>query len=235
MLKYLIIFALLPTASARAEELAGDLPGWQMNYAFQTKGSGLALSPSGSGFVFSFPMSGSKTNPSIPYLTGQWAGYLTYTKLIKKVISALTLVNGQSVVVTGNITTSAPSVVFNWQSEPQNTCPGAPAAFHPYIQSVSGNHWWGHAQSGNAFVPLTAGPFAIVIPVVSSAWSNEDGHFAGEYDAVSGTYPYLAAWQRDIASVYGIGGTFGGGCFFGHGVNVSGGTATFQVLSFQIL
>jgi hypothetical protein len=29
--------------------------------------------------------------------------------------------------------------------------------------------------------------------------------------------------------------TFGGGCFFGHGVNVSGGTARFALISYTIL
>ena len=36
------------------------------------------------------------------------------------------------------------------------------------------------------------------------------------------------------AAMQEIGMTFGGGCFFGHGVSVANGTATFQLLSYSL-
>jgi hypothetical protein len=50
----------------------------------------------------------------------------------------------------------------------------------------------------------------------------------GEFGTLSATTQ--AGFAATLASVSQIGMTFGGGCFFGHGVNVSGGTAAFELL-----
>ena len=44
------------------------------------------------------------------------------------------------------------------------------------------------------------------------------------------------AWgfQDALGDLGHVGMTFGGGCFFGHGVNISGGTARFSLISYTV-
>ena len=44
---------------------------------------------------------------------------------------------------------------------------------------------------------------------------------------------YAAAFMDTLQNVNSIGVSIGGGCFYGHGVNVSGGTAQLQLLSYS--
>ena len=59
-------------------------------------------------------------------------------------------------------------------------------------------------------------------------WSSVYGK-TGNYDATA-----LAGFRDALANLGHIGMTFGGGCFFGHGVNVSGGTARFVLIGYTI-
>jgi hypothetical protein len=52
---------------------------------------------------------------------------------------------------------------------------------------------------------------------------------SGDDDATA-----LAGFQDALGNLGRVGMTFGGGCFFGHGVNVSGGTARFALISYTI-
>ena len=60
-------------------------------------------------------------------------------------------------------------------------------------------------------------------------WSSVLGKF-GNYDAAS-----LAGFSAALQNVSSLGLTFGGGCFFGHGVNVSNGTARFILSEYSVI
>jgi hypothetical protein len=116
--------------------------------------------------------------------------------------------------------------VFKYDSEPGNTC-DTPATVRPFFwghKAGSGefDRWW---SNPTAFV-LTSGTATVTVGLTQDQWSSVYGK-PGNYDAVS-----AAGFQQAISKLDYIGMTFGGGCFFGHGVNVSGGTAQFRILSF---
>ena len=86
--------------------------------------------------------------------------------------------------------------------------------------------WW----SRQGFIPLSAaGTFSIEVPLTPDRWSGVSGQLATE-DASS-----LSWFDRMVkASVPSrVGLVFGGGCSYGHGLYVSGGTATVTVTEFE--
>jgi len=68
---------------------------------------------------------------------------------------------------------------------------------------------------------LVAGSGALTVPLTAGQWSSVFGKL-GNRDASS-----LDEFRHAEKYVVQVGLVFGGGCFFGHGVNVSGGTAKF--------
>ncbi len=152
--------------------------------------------------------------------TGDWAGYLLPNR------SAYSLTTADTLVMTAQLLTTAPTT-FNFNSEPSNTCP-SPAHFRPYIQSgqsfADGTRWWSSPQAFLLDQSVAGLQTTLVLPLDPSQWSGVYGEFANQ-DATT-----LANFQQSLSSITYIGLTAGGGCFFGHGVNTSGGTATFQVL-----
>lgn len=162
--------------------------------------------------VFSFPDAA----------TGLWAGYLTSGYVGQVPINPI--IAGQTLVVEGHVTAAA-DTVFNFY--PDSTCPVAPN-FRPYIEGafLSPNpalRWW----SNPVCQFLQDGNFALSVPFSPESWSDADGIFATDPSAAPGFAQTLAAPVR-------IGLTFGGGCFFGHGVNVSGATAQFKITKCHI-
>ncbi len=83
--------------------------------------------------------------------------------------------------------------------------------------------WWANPVS----YTLANGLITLSVPLTGDQWSSVFGAFGSDPAAA-------AAFADSLANVNGIGVTFGGGCFFGHGVNVSGGPATFQLLSYSV-
>ena len=84
--------------------------------------------------------------------------------------------------------------------------------------------WWSNPVS----YTLADGTITLTTPLTPDQWSSVLGKF-GNTDATS-----LAGFQNALANVGNVGMTFGGGCFFGHGVNVAGGTAQFKLLNYVI-
>lgn len=126
------------------------------------------------------------------------------------------------------VTTGSPT--FNYVlNDPSNTC-GTPASVRPYFQQANDNYanefgrWWANPIS----YTLQAGQVTMTVPIDPGQWSSVYGKL-GNTDAAS-----LVGFQAALRSVGNIGMTFGGGCFFGHGVNISGGTAQFLVLNYSI-
>ncbi len=165
-----------------------------------------AISSGASGFEVQFPDA----------KTGKWAGYLLPDA------SSYSLTTADTLVITAKLTTTAP-VIFNYQSNPDNTC-SFPAHFRPYLQSKTSVSWWSNPQAFLLDQSMAGLQTTLVLPLDPSQWSDVSGIFANQDENT------LAYFQQSLANLAGIGLTAGGGCFFGHGVNTSGGTATFQVL-----
>ena len=109
-----------------------------------------------------------------------------------------------------------------------NTCI-APATVRPFLLahddwSSEYGRWW----SNPIAYELTAGSTTLTVPLTSDAWSDVNGRF-GNYDAAT-----AAAFNDAITHMTKVGLTFGGGCFFGHGVSVSNGTANFYLTDYEV-
>jgi hypothetical protein len=76
--------------------------------------------------------------------------------------------------------------------------------------------------------PLAVGRRTLTVPVAPSQWSSVLGK-VGNVDGVA-----RAGFESAVRNVSSLGLTFGGGCFFGHGVNVQGGTARFVLVNYEI-
>lgn len=132
-------------------------------------------------------------------------------------------IKGKSLVFEVEVVAS-PGTVFNFMSDPDNTGT-APAAAHAYIQknTIGGagvdERWWCFTK----IWPLQNGKATMVCPLDPSQWSDVDGHHADE------TPELTAAFNAVVQAPIFIGLTLGGGLYYGHGVNVSNGTAQFRL------
>ena len=86
------------------------------------------------------------------------------------------------------------------------------------------DRWWSNPRA----VTLAAGTTTITVPLTADAWSSVNGKF-GNADA-----PTKFAFDKALLNVSRFGVTFGGGCSFGHGVNVRNGAATFSLTDYSI-
>jgi hypothetical protein len=124
-------------------------------------------------------------------------------------------------------TTGAP--VFQYALNPNNTCTN-PAAVRLFIQrqgdTMEVDHefyrWWSKAAA-----KLTAGTATLTVPLMPDQWMSVLGK-AGNLDQIA-----TAGFRAALQNVGNIGMTFGGGCFAGHGMNISGGTARFSLTSYR--
>ena len=129
-------------------------------------------------------------------------------------------------------TTGAPRILLAQGPEP--TC-RTPPSTRPYLEAsgwtamppaYSYMRWW----SRQGFIPLgEAGTFTIAVPLTPDRWSGVSGQLATE-DGSS------VSWfnQMVTASVPSrVGLVFGGGCSYGHGLSVSGGSATLTIAQFE--
>ena len=156
--------------------------------------------------------------------SGLWDGYLLTGVGTKRAPAKL---SGTMVITLACI--SAPSVVFRWDSESGNVgCP-TPANARPIIYSglkslvkSGSDRWWAHSIA----YTLTNGTATLTIPLTPGNWSNVNGVL----DVNNPT-----GFQACLNSVSWVGMTFGGGCFYGHGVNVEGGNAQFIISDFRIV
>jgi hypothetical protein len=131
--------------------------------------------------------------------------------------------------VTMQVTAAGP-VVFFYQFDPANTC-SAPASVRPFIWahghslgSEEFDRWW----SNQVAFPLQAGTTTLTVPLTPDRWSSVFGRLGTESAATE------QAFKSALSDVTSLGVTFGGGCYFGHGVNVQGGRAEFSILKYQV-
>jgi hypothetical protein len=166
----------------------------------------LPLRDEGSALTFDFPQSS--------------AGSMNYLYTA----SPLTIIRG-TLVVALRVITSGP-VVFNLLG-PCST--GIPPSVRPLIWANGngdGNYdrWWSNPRSFS----LAAGTATISVPLQPAAWSSVNGQFGNAGPDVQ--YQF----EKALLNVSRLGLTFGGGCSFGHGIFVTGGSASFALTDYHI-
>jgi hypothetical protein len=130
------------------------------------------------------------------------------------------------------ITTETPAFVYNLQ--PDNTC-NYPAHVRFLLQEsgddLSGTNgkqyfrWW----SNSVAYQLASGPANLRASLTDlSQWTSVFGEKANASAAA------VVGFKQAIANLGNVGLSFGGGCFYGHGVRVSGGGASFALTSYKI-
>ena len=75
---------------------------------------------------------------------------------------------------------------------------------------------------------MAAGTVKLTVPLNPSQWQDTWGHIGNSSAEAT------AGFKSSLANPTQIGITFGGGCFFGHGVRAQDGTARFKVTDFKI-
>jgi hypothetical protein len=140
--------------------------------------------------------------------------------------SPLTSVQG-TLVVSFTITASGP-VVFNSLDPLSSQCT-LPISVRPFFWA-NGNgegpydRWWSNPR---AFT-LAAGSGTLTVPLKPENWSSVNGRF-GNADIDT-----KFQFERALLNVTRLGLTFGGGCSFGHGINIRGGSASFALTGYRI-
>jgi hypothetical protein len=163
------------------------------------------------GWAFDFPTDGH-------------VGYLVTDQRVKSAFNSITAVF--SIDTAGN-------PFFDWRTESFNTCPN-PATVRLFVQrkgdDMSGDgpfefyRWWSNPV---AYV-LAPGDAVLVGDLTDPAqWTSVFGRSATANEP---------AFRAALADIGNVGFTFGGGCFFGHGVFVTPGTgsATFTAAEFTV-
>jgi len=128
-------------------------------------------------------------------------------------------------------TTGTP--VFNYQLNPNNTC-DYPAHARLYLQrmgddlSGQGEYEFYRWFSNEVAYQLAAGSSRLTAALTPGQWTSVFGK-KGDYDVAA-----TALFAQALQLLGNVGLVFGGGCFYGHGVNVSGGTARFTLNHYSI-
>lgn len=140
--------------------------------------------------------------------------------------SALAVLRG-TLVVSLHVTTTGP-VVFNSLDPVTAACSIVPSV-RPFLWANDNgdgayDRWWSNPVSW----PLADGSATISVPLSNESWSSVNGKY-GNTDAAT-----RRGFARALQNVSRLGLTFGGGCSFGHGINVWNGRARFQLASYTI-
>lgn len=142
---------------------------------------------------------------------------------------AIPLAVGKTLSMTFEIeVTGAP--IFNYSFNPNNPPGTSPAKVRLFIEEThdqGGNYqrWWANPD---AFTLTATGSITLATVLDPHNWSSVLGEFGDASPAA--TQGFVHALQNAGK----IGMTFGGGFFFGHGVNVSDGTAHMHVTDFIV-
>jgi hypothetical protein len=119
---------------------------------------------------------------------------------------------------------------FNFALEETNTCE-KPATARVMLQRVDDTlteeffRWWSNPI---AFQLDRLDTETLTVPLTADRWSDVFGRF-GNDDAET-----RAGFRNALEKLGRVGLTFGGGCFFGHGVNVVDGRARFVLREFAL-
>ncbi len=201
-----------PNAAQQGGGKSGDLSMDASQWSFRfSPGMPARPSASGQGWMFVFP-------------NANGVHYLTTAQ--KTSMPARTMSASIAIETTG-------SPVFDYHTEPGNTC-DAPATVRLFFQrhgdNMSGDgkyayyRWWSNPIS----YVLAAGSVTLTGDLTDlSQWTSVNGERAADH---------AAEFHAAMADEDNVGFTFGGGCFFGHGVFVTSGTgqATFHATQFIV-
>lgn len=156
-----------------------------------------------------------------PDATPPWDGYLLSAQKNRALSGTL---------VARFMVGSEDGVVWNFKSDPENNGT-SPAAFRLYFQRgaalYAGSYrWWSNPI--HHVMASSDGIFEMRVPLTPDQWSDVDGH-KGDSDNF-----HRALFAETLTGVHFIGGTFGGGQFFGKGISTSNGTAQFTLSSYSV-
>jgi len=173
----------------------------------------------GEAIAFNFP----ESPYADPFSSGPWLGYL--------VTPWNAPLRGQTLTATFTLETDGPKngkrVRFNYVGEAANTCE-SPANVRFYFQTGDlynnndGSRWW---SNPGRWVLVKGSNLATLTVDLSPQ------NFTSTYGHSGGTMP-SAFWNAVNHPSY-VGLTFGGGCFFGHGINVFKGSAKFTLVDYS--
>ncbi len=213
-MKRVLILMVLAAAVVSAEDLSLRKQDWSTYvYNFGSGHVGYTQTPLKqltNGLSFAFPAS--QTKP---------INYLAQDR-------TAALIEGSTLTFTVAIVATSGTPAFRYDTEAANTCV-APATVRPYFQGLESygdfERWWSNPSAIQVVSGVTA---AISVPLTPDQWSSVYGAFGNSsQDANDG-------WHLSLNYPGKVGLSFGGGCFFGHGVYVTGGTAEFRLLGATI-
>ena len=168
--------------------------------------------------------SGLPTNGNSVDFTQSGPPFLNY---LTKTVNGI---NGSALSINYTITTTG-NPIFDYRTNTNNTCgAGSPGTVRLFFQrkgddfSGAGLYQQYRYWSINGFQELNPGTNTITATLDPSQWSDVYGKKGSDFPD---------RFQAAINNAENVGVTFGGGCFYGHGVKVTGGTATFTVNSFS--
>lgn len=191
---------------------------WTIRYRTPS-GFPVRKNPKG-GISFDLPVS-PKCDPDA---TPPWAGYVTMQEP-KNLIEhgpGVPLV-GTHLVYQFNVT-ATPGTQFNFMSDSNNLDGKDPAAFRPFLKQNAWDHmglpdrWWNNSSK---FTLKNSGPLETLdVSLDPALWTDVDGTPAAASPVLLGYF------KQALARPSYIGWTFGGGNYYGHGVNCFGGQCT---------
>jgi hypothetical protein len=198
---------------------------WQIRYS-----PGMPLQPTaytGGGWQFDFPTNTETPSPCPAAATQPPDFNVSPCHHVDYVTIPYTApITAKSLTVTFDIVAQSP--VYDYRTAANNTCT-TPASVRLLLEH-SGDaaltnpvyRWW----STTDHQLQTAGTsLSLTIPLTADQWTDVDGQ-AGTANT--------AAFADTLANIGDIGMTFGGGCFYGHGVYLDSGNAAFFVRNFTL-
>lgn len=198
------ILALLLVLAGCGDSNKAAAQGWEIRYS---KGAKLNIPMQGQEFSFNLPL----FPGSVHYIT-----------------KPVTLAAGSAASASFTITTSG-DPVFDYHTAANNIC-DRPAAVRLFLQrqgdDMSGKgqfefyRWW-----SNAGTVLKEGSVTVSVPLQPALWTSVFGK-TGDVNH--------AAFAAAAAHLGHVGVTFGGGCFYGHGVRILNGSAVFTMNRFAV-
>jgi hypothetical protein len=210
-----VLLALLATLAATPAPAETSLSLDRRRWTAISEGA-VDLVSDATGLSFHFPVAGNRrqfSGDTINALISDYAQPLTAAESLSATFKL--------------ITTGTP--VFNYVFERSNTCV-RPAHTRLWFARPGWNQggeffrWWARSIA----YQLGAGTSTLRVPLTPDQWTSVFGK-AGNHGPAA-----LAGFADALRDTGQVGLVFGGGCFLGHGVNVSRGTARFILTDYRI-
>ena len=207
LLAVAVVAGVCESATAKQISLAPEV--WEIRFGYEVPNHPYAEGP---GWAFDFPTVANcsvKTGcPGVHYVTTKYT----------------TPIPAHAVLTLSFKIEADSSSVFNFKLEKDNTCDMPPASVRAILQRAdddlygASNRFWSNPVS----VVLAPGEYTMTVELSPDQWTNVEGERSD------------SGFADMLKNMDNIGVTFGGGCFFGHGVSVSDGAARFTMTSFEL-